>query len=111
MSKPPPEGVDRYVPSSRDGGRRPRRSRTRSPPRPRRSPIPRERGVGRRKEGERGQRLANGRPRKTQEELDQEMEDYWSSKAETNGPGADPEGKKEVPPAYTVLSEDIDMIT
>ena len=26
-----------------------------------------------------GQRTANGRPRKTQEELDQEMEDYWGN--------------------------------
>ena len=26
-----------------------------------------------------GQRTVNGRPRKTQEELDQEMEDYWGS--------------------------------
>ena len=26
--------------------------------------------------------MVNGRPRKTQEELDREMEDYWGSKAD-----------------------------
>jgi len=35
--------------------------------------------------------MVNGRPRKTQEELDKEMEDYWGSRAEApaveNGAG------------------------
>ena len=110
VSKPPPEGVDRYVPGDRDGGRRPRRSRTRSPPRRRRSPIGRERGRGRGLEGERGQRTANGRPRKTQEELDKEMDDYWGSKQEANGAGAGNEAKTAVPAVEPTADDDIDMI-
>ncbi len=73
MAKPPPDGVDRYVP--REGWSRRRRSRTRSPPpRRRRSPVGRG---GRGRDDGRGERMVNGRPRKTQEELDREMEDYW----------------------------------
>ena len=64
-TKPAPEGVDRYVPG--------RRSRTRSPIR--------RGGRGRRNDGRRddsnrdgGRReMVNGRPKKTQEELDREM--------------------------------------
>ena len=114
-SKPPPDGVDRYVPPA--GGSRRRRSRTRSPRR--RSPIGRERspihgrsGRGRSEERERGPRMVNGRPRKTQEELDQDMEDYWGSKAKESGTvNGDANGKKEevVTPAV-VEDDDIDMI-
>ena len=64
VSKPAPDHIDRYVPSGR------------------RSPAHRGGGGGRR--GDRrnrtdtsGQAVVNGRPRKTQEELDQEMDDYW----------------------------------
>ena len=32
-----------------------------------------------------GQRTVNGRPRKTQEELDQEMEDYWGNMKKDEG--------------------------
>ena len=87
--RPPPEGVDRYVPSSSRG----RRSRTRSP---RRSPIGRGRrgGNGGRGRGDRdrdrdhdrrahgggSEQTVNGRPRKTRDELDQEMEDYWGTR-------------------------------
>lgn len=72
VSGPAPEGVDRYVPSR--GGRQSR------------SPLPRRR-EGRRPGArrERGDRNAGprdggrpgARPKKTQEELDAEMEDYW----------------------------------
>lgn len=31
--------------------------------------------------------MVNGRPRKTQEELDQEMEDYWGANAEAGNEG------------------------
>ena len=75
-SKPPPDGVDRYVPS---GNSSRRRSRSRSPVRRRRSPVRGRRGGGERERGGEGQRTVNGRPRKTQEELDREMEDYWGS--------------------------------
>ena len=108
--KPPPEGVDRYVPGGRDSGRRPRRSRTRSPPTRRRSPIVREQGELGRRDDEKGQRTVNRRPKKTQEELDKEMEDYWGSKGEANGAGAGVEVKAQVPAADAIEDEDIDMI-
>ncbi|CAK1364442.1 unnamed protein product [Cercospora beticola] len=105
---------------SRDGGRR-RRARSDSPRRqagdtyaPRSRSPPRRRGGDRggrgggRRPGERreerggrparkartddeGRPLVGGRPRKTAEELDAEMNDYWGSKgdaAESNGNGA-----------------------
>jgi len=111
VSKPPPDGVDRYVPPA--GGSRRRRSRTRSPRRrssisTTRSPI-RGRGArGRVEERERGQRMVNGRPRKTQEELDREMEDYWGSKGEANGDVNG--GQHEGITAAVVDDDDIDMI-
>jgi THO complex subunit 4 len=80
VSKPPPENIDRYVPSQR--------SRSRSPPRrrrgegrrggERREDSRRARDGGRDRDAE-GRRMVNGRPRKTQEELDRDMEDYWGS--------------------------------
>lgn len=115
-SKPPPDGVDRYIPPA--GGSRRRRSRTRSPRRRSligrvRSPIYGRSGRGRGEERERGSRIVNGRPRKTQEELDQEMEDYWGTKAEENGTvngDADVENREEVVAPAAVEDDDIDMI-
>lgn len=79
VSGPPPANVDRYVPSQ--SGRS-------------RSPLPRRREGrppgARRERGERGGRGRDGggrserRPKKTQEELDAEMEDYWGSGAKQN---------------------------
>lgn len=57
--------------------------------------------------------MVNGRPRKTQEELDREMEDYWGSKAEENGAAngdANGEKKEEVAVPAVVEDDDIDMI-
>ena len=51
--------------------------------------------------------MVNGRPRKTQEELDKEMEDYWGS---TKANGAVNEGQQEQAPAAVVEDDDIDMI-
>lgn len=116
-SKPPPEGVDRYVPSGSSSRRR--RSRTRSPPRRNRSPR------GRRDRNDRGRedgrQMVNGRPRKTQEELDREMEDYWGSKAEApaaaNGTASATNGVSQTgiavaeQPAEVIMDDvDIDMI-
>ena len=57
--------------------------------------------------------MVNGRPRKTQEELDREMEDYWGSKAEENG-AVNGDGKvgkeEELVAAAVVEDDDIDMI-
>lgn len=68
------------------------------------------RGRGRRDTGAR--ETVNGRPRKTQDELDKEMEDYWTGQrkmqAESNGPG---NGVVEngVAAAPAAIDEDIDM--
>ncbi|KAJ5397675.1 Nucleotide-binding alpha-beta plait [Penicillium cosmopolitanum] len=63
VTGPTPDGIDRYVPGQRSSN---------------------QRGEGRRggrdnkpRNAENGGRRSNARPRKTQEELDQEMEDYW----------------------------------
>lgn len=97
VTKPAPDGIDRYVPgqrggrsSSHRGGRRPGERR--------------ERGN---RDGE-GQRMGNGRPRKTAEELDAEMDDYWGSSgaAQTesgNGTGA-------ATTSTAPVGDDIDMI-
>ncbi|KAI9657379.1 MAG: hypothetical protein M1821_003061 [Bathelium mastoideum] len=72
VSKPAPDGIDRYVPSRRDG----RSPRPRGPPRDnaRRSGARRE---VKPKRDDQGHSMVQGRPRKTQEELDAEMADYW----------------------------------
>ncbi|POS86013.1 hypothetical protein EPUL_002101 [Erysiphe pulchra] len=66
--------VDRYVPG--------RQTRSRSPQRFRRE----GRRIGEKSSNGRGaERLArDGRPKKTQEELDAEMDDYWNSKDNNN---------------------------
>lgn len=84
VSKPAPEHIDRYVPGQRDS-----RSGSR-----RRSPLPPRGGGrdgGRRPGGRReqsgrmgnrdedGRSMVQGRPRKTAEELDAEMADYWGT--------------------------------
>lgn len=99
------DNIDRYVPGGRSGSQR-------------RSPLPPRRGGGdsrrgSRRPGERqrkpqtdgeGHKLVQGRPRKTQEELDQEMEDYFGggSKAAESAPA----------PAATAVDNagDVDMI-
>lgn len=112
VSKPPPENVDRYVPGDR--GDRRRRSR---------SPLPRRERDGRRPgaRGERGERNAahggerparGGRPKKTQEELDAEMDDYFGngSKQEETANGTTTEAPIAVAAPEPVQTEDIDMI-
>lgn len=101
---PTPDGIDRYVPT-RGAGRPTRRSRSRSPIRQRggrrdggRRPAvgrqdserAREGGGagGRRGRDGDGRLVVGGRPRKTADELDAEMADYWGS-----GPGPAAETK------------------
>ena len=82
VSKPPPSHIDRYVPPP---GRTPGRAPGRRFNGDRRQS---ERRDGRNNTAGAG-KMVNGRPRKTQEELDQEMEDYWdNSTPVTNGGGA-----------------------
>ena len=51
--------------------------------------------------------MVGGRPRKTQEELDREMEDYWGSKGEQNG--AVGEKKAEPTGAEAAAADDMDI--
>lgn len=96
MSGPAPSNVDRYVPGK--GSRS-------------RSPLPRRRDGrrpgARRERGEKGagarggERIArDGRPKKTQEELDAEMEDYWGSKENSN----------EAPAEAAAAQDDVEMV-
>ncbi len=73
VSGPVPAGIDRYVPGkgSRSRSPLPRRREGRPPG------VRRERGE--RRGGARDGGVGTRRPRKTQEELDAEMEDYWGS--------------------------------
>lgn len=104
VSKPPPDHIDRYVPGQRspvrrNGGRRGGRDN-----RPRNA--------------ENEGRRANGRPRKTQEQLDQEMEDYWGGNPAPEDAAAQPvEGDQQqatsaapAAEAAPVADDDIDMI-
>ena len=108
VRKPPPEGVDRYVPG--EGRSSSRRERSRSPP-------PRARGRGARGGVARGGgprdgtgRERNGRPRKTQEELDAEMDNYWGSKQEGGGGGEKAANATSEAPRVDEAG-DVDMIT
>jgi len=53
--------------------------------------------------------MVNGRPRKTQEELDAEMEDYWGN-AHAAEASAAPAVTTAAPTAAAVADDDIDMI-
>lgn len=93
VARSAPEHIDRYVPGERRDDRRRDRERSRSPMR--RGQDRRGGGGGRRGgrrgdgddgRGDRGPRAETegrgtrgGRPRKTADELDAEMEDYWGS--------------------------------
>lgn len=102
VSGPAPDGVDRYVP-----GRSGRRSR---------SPMPRRRD-GRRPGArrERGERTGGGgtraapRPKKTQEELDAEMEDYWGGGNKESGDAGTSATAAASEPAAATIEGDIEM--
>ncbi|KAL2868194.1 putative RNA binding protein [Aspergillus lucknowensis] len=97
VSKPAPEHIDRYVPGQR-------------------SPARRTGGGRRQGENREPRRAGNARPKKTQEELDQEMEDYWGTTttgADTVGQdvAADQAAPAAAPPAAVPAGDDdIDMI-
>lgn len=104
VSKPPPDNIDRYVPGQSQ-----------------RSPI-RRNGDGRRRGPRRdrgdasGSSRGNARPRKTQEELDQEMDDYFAGNGNAGAGAADqetvPEEPQQIAPATTAAAgdDDVDMI-
>lgn len=93
VSGPAPANVDRYVPGKGSRSRSPMpRRREGRPPGLRRDRG--ERGGRRRDAGPIGK---DGRPKKTQEELDAEMEDYWAGGKEDDNAGviavsAEPDG-------------------
>lgn len=111
-SKPAPDHIDRYVPGQQQAQRSPTR-------RGQAGRRPGERRDDRRGGGNRdGRRGANGgtspRPKKTQEELDAEMDDYWGNTAAAAEGGA--EDQAVAAPATEAADEpagnddDIDMI-
>lgn len=117
VTKPAPEGIDRYVPGPG--------SRRRSPAPARRGERGGRRPGARREEGGRGNRgegrTGQGKTRKTAEELDAEMEDYWGSGSA--GAAKDPVGGAQLGEtnavesagiashaAGAVVDDDIDMI-
>jgi THO complex subunit 4 len=102
VSKPAPEHIDRYVPGQgqqRNTGRRPG-----------------DRRDEKRREGGGGGRQNGTRPRKTQEELDQEMDDYWgTTNTATTGAAetvvtAPATTTEPAAPAPAANDDDIDMI-
>ncbi|CAG8201508.1 unnamed protein product [Penicillium nalgiovense] len=102
VTKPAPDNIDRYVPGQRSHQRSPNR-----------------RGGGRRGRDNRSQqtdgsnRRSNARPRKTQEELDQEMEDYWggaNNGGEATAPAQDVPQQTAPAPSASAADDDIDMI-
>ncbi|TVY41647.1 Aly/REF export factor [Lachnellula occidentalis] len=101
VSGPPPTNVDRYVPGQGRRSRSPApRRRDGRPPGARRERGERRGGRG----GRGGENLArDGRPRKTQEELDAEMEDYWGGKE--NGASADAPAESAAPAV-----DDVEMV-
>lgn len=97
VSGPPPGNVDRYVPGRGSRSRSPRARAPRGGGRDgrdgRRPGARRERGErnGGDRGGRGGERVArDGRPRKTQEELDAEMDDYWGAKDNGSAAAAEP---------------------
>jgi THO complex subunit 4 len=111
-SRPTPDGIDRYVPGRRATSRSPVRRRGTPRESGRRPGERRERGgrggPRRARTDEDGRPLVQGRPRKTAEELDAEMADYWGGNNEgeaANGNG----GANGAAPA-AAADQDEDMV-
>lgn len=108
MTKPAPENIDRYVPGQGSRGGDGRSSSHRGGRGGRRPGERREQG----RRDENGHPIVGGRPKKTAEELDAEMEDYWGKN--NNAGGGENEnaqvggGKAET--GQEELEDDIDMI-
>lgn len=102
---PAPPNVDRYVPGDRSSrSPRPRRREGRPPGARRERGERSERGRGGGREaGARPER----RPKKTQEELDAEMDDYWGA-SKANG-GDSTAASAADPTAAAPISQDVEM--
>lgn len=98
VSGPAPSNVDRYVPGRDSRSPMPRRRDGRRPG------ARRERGGRGDGGGERKGR--DGRPKKTQEELDAEMEDYFGGNPKESGEETAPAPAE----AATAPTDDVDMI-
>lgn len=100
VTKPPPDGIDRYVPGQRSG-RSPRRNGGRRGGRDSRA-----------QPADGSNRRSTARPRKTQEELDQEMEDYWGGANNGDDAAAVPEAPQQPAPVTSapIADDDVDMI-
>jgi THO complex subunit 4 len=106
VGRPPPENVDRYVPgeSGRGGGRNSSQRRSprrdgrggRGPRGPRGGRVPGERRQPREQSDGEGRPLVGGRPRKTAEELDAEMADYWGGGAGNGSATAAPVAEQDM---------------
>ncbi|KAL8724646.1 MAG: hypothetical protein Q9166_007836 [cf. Caloplaca sp. 2 TL-2023] len=109
VSRPAPEGVDRYVPPAAGRGSR---VRSRSPRRRVGDVSERGRGRGGERRGG-GRENAGARPRKTQAELDKEMEDYWGPSGQPEGgsaaAGGNQNGMANTTAPAVMEDEDIDM--
>lgn len=101
--------IDRYVPGSRGRERSPIRRRG-TPRESGRRPGERTRGGrGGRRTDEAGRPVVGGRPKKTQEELDAEMNDYWGGdKGAQNGKVED--GAEQTAPAHGEGDVEIDLM-
>ncbi|PSK60844.1 hypothetical protein B9Z65_994 [Elsinoe australis] len=101
--------IDRYVPGSRGRERSPIRRRG-TPRESGRRPGERTRGGrGGRRTDEAGRPVVGGRPKKTQEELDAEMNDYWGGdKGAQNGKAED--GAEQTAPAQGEGDVEIDLM-
>ncbi|WEW55915.1 hypothetical protein PRK78_001350 [Emydomyces testavorans] len=100
VSKLPPDNIDRYVPGQRSPRRDGGRSRGRRP------------GDNRDRNDSRRETNTSGRPKKTQDELDQEMEDYWGNNARStrNSGNGNAHNTKVVEAGASAEDDDIDMI-
>lgn len=110
VTKPAPPHIDRYVPGQRSSRSPMPRRREGRPPGARRERGDRREGARGRENGARPAR----RPKKTQEELDAEMDDYWGSvKTEGNGEadaGAGSAPVASAPSAQVDMAGDIEMV-
>lgn len=102
-SRPAPENIDRYVPGQRSPARRPRENGRR--PGARRE----ESGRGGRGREAGGRPVVQGRPRKTAEELDAEMNDYFGGNQEEK-PKENGSQNGTAAPVASSIDQDIDMI-